>query len=53
MAGSPPPARAPSAELDNLWDNPSYKDKRFELVNRLLHENLKTQTYYPKRIAET
>ncbi|MFX1278708.1 MAG: sulfatase [Promethearchaeota archaeon] len=38
-------------ELNNLWDNQNFKEKRFELVDKLLHENLKAQTYFPKRIA--
>ena len=38
-------------ELHNLWDNQNFKEKRFELVDKLLHENLKAQTYFPKRIA--
>jgi arylsulfatase A-like enzyme len=40
-------------ELNNLWYNKSFKNQRFELVNQLLHENLKAQSYYPKRIAGT
>ena len=40
-------------ELTNLWNDKKYKDLRFELVNKLLHENLKAQTKYPKRIAGT
>jgi arylsulfatase A-like enzyme len=40
-------------ELNNLWNDPNFKEKRFELVNKLLHENLKVQTRYPKRIAGT
>ncbi|MFX1591514.1 MAG: sulfatase [Promethearchaeota archaeon] len=40
-------------ELNNLWYENSFKEKRFELVNKLLHENLKAQTIYPKRIAGT
>ncbi len=40
-------------ELNNLWYNDNFKDKRFELVNKLLHENLNAQSYYPKRIAGT
>jgi arylsulfatase A-like enzyme len=40
-------------ELNNLWDDNSIKDKRFELVNKLLQENLNAQTKYPKRIAGT
>jgi arylsulfatase A-like enzyme len=42
-----------SNELTNLWSNKKYKDLRFELVKKLLHENLKAQTKYPKRIAGT
>jgi hypothetical protein len=38
-------------ELKNLWYDNDYKDIRFTLVNKLLHENLKAQTKYPKRIA--
>ncbi len=40
-------------ELNNLWNDISLRDKRFELVNKLLQENLKAQTRYPKRIAGT
>jgi hypothetical protein len=40
-------------ELTNLWTDNSFKEKRFELINRLLHENLKAQTRLPKRIAGT
>ncbi len=40
-------------ELNNLWNNNDFKEKRFELVNKLLQENLKVQTQYPKRIAGT
>ena len=40
-------------ELNNLWYSEDFKEKRFELVDKLLHENLKAQTYYPKRIAGT
>ncbi len=40
-------------ELNNLWYDKNFKDKRFELVNSLLHENLKAQTKYPRRIAGT
>jgi arylsulfatase A-like enzyme len=40
-------------EIVNLWDEPLFKDKRFDLVNKLLHENLKAQTSFPKRIAGT
>jgi len=40
-------------ELHNLWHENNFKEKRFELVNELLQENLKAQTKYPKRIAGT
>ncbi|NHJ24928.1 MAG: DUF4976 domain-containing protein, partial [Candidatus Lokiarchaeota archaeon] len=40
-------------ELHNLWFEENFKQTRFELVNRLLHENLKAQTRLPKRIAGT
>ncbi len=40
-------------ELNNLWYDKNFRNKRFELVNKLLQENLKAQSYYPKRIAGT
>jgi len=40
-------------ELSNLWHDKDFRNKRFELVNKLLIENLKAQTKYPKRIAAT
>jgi arylsulfatase A-like enzyme len=40
-------------EMNNLWYNEEFKDKRFQLVNKLLHETLKAQSIYPKRIAGT
>ncbi|MFX1266822.1 MAG: sulfatase, partial [Promethearchaeota archaeon] len=40
-------------ELKNLWENRDFRGERFKLVNRLLQENLKAQTKYPKRIAGT
>ena len=40
-------------ELNNLWYDKDFKEKRFELVNKLLQENLKAQSKYPKRIAGT
>jgi arylsulfatase A-like enzyme len=40
-------------ELHNLWFDSDHDNLRFSLVNRLLHECLKTQTRYPKRIAGT
>jgi arylsulfatase A-like enzyme len=40
-------------ELNNLWYNDNFKEKRFELVNKLLQENLKAQSRFPKRIAGT
>ncbi len=40
-------------EINNLWHNPNFNSKRFELVNKLMQENLKAQTFYPKRIAGT
>jgi arylsulfatase A-like enzyme len=40
-------------EMNNLWYKENFRDERFELVNKLLHENLKAQTFYPKRIAGT
>lgn len=38
-------------ELNNLWNDKNFREKRFELVDKLLHENLKAQTRLPKRIA--
>ncbi|MFX0057343.1 MAG: sulfatase [Candidatus Hodarchaeota archaeon] len=40
-------------ELNNLWFNEDFKEKRFELVDMLLHESLKAQSRWPKRIAGT
>ncbi|MFX1390032.1 MAG: sulfatase [Promethearchaeota archaeon] len=40
-------------ELNNLWHNEDLKHIRFQLVNKLLHENLNAQTKYPERIAGT
>ncbi|MEE9378610.1 MAG: sulfatase-like hydrolase/transferase [Candidatus Lokiarchaeia archaeon] len=40
-------------ELNNLWHDHNFKDKRFDLVNKMLRENLRAQTKYPKRIAGT
>ncbi|MFX1556246.1 MAG: sulfatase [Promethearchaeota archaeon] len=40
-------------ELNNLWFDEGFKEMRFKLVNKLLHENLKAQTRWPKRIAGT
>jgi len=40
-------------ELNNLWYDKNFRDKRFDLVNKLLRENLRAQTKYPKRIAGT
>jgi arylsulfatase A-like enzyme len=38
-------------ELNNLWYDDDFKEKRFELLDKLLHQNLKAQTHYPKRVA--
>jgi arylsulfatase A-like enzyme len=40
-------------ELKNLWHDKNYREVRFQLANKLLHENMKAQTKYPKRIAGT
>lgn len=40
-------------ELNNLWNDHAFRDNKFKLVNKLLQENLKAQTKYPKRIAAT
>ncbi|MHA2400984.1 MAG: sulfatase family protein [Promethearchaeota archaeon] len=45
--------KADPHELRNLWNESNFKDKQFELVNKLLQENLKVQTKYPKRLAGT
>jgi arylsulfatase A-like enzyme len=38
-------------ELNNLWYKKEYTEIRSKLVNKLLHENLKAMSRYPKRIA--
>ncbi|MBD3214229.1 MAG: sulfatase-like hydrolase/transferase, partial [Candidatus Lokiarchaeota archaeon] len=38
-------------ELNNLWNDSSYRDIRCKLLNQCLRENLKAQTKFPKRIA--
>lgn len=38
-------------ELHNLWDDEKYKDVRHELIEKMLFENLKAQSRYPKRLA--
>jgi arylsulfatase A-like enzyme len=38
-------------ELNNLWNYKNFKDKRFKLLKKLLHEILKAQTRNPKRVA--
>lgn len=38
-------------ELKNLWYDEKYKDVRYKLVEKLLFENLKAQSRYPKRLA--
>lgn len=40
-------------ELNNLWYDKNFRSKRFELINKLLRENLKAQAKYPQRIAAT
>jgi hypothetical protein len=40
-------------ELNNLWHDKSFREKRFKLVYKLLQENLKAQSKYPKRLAGT
>ena len=40
-------------ELNNLWNDKNFRDVKFDLVNKLLQENLKAQTKNPKRIATT
>jgi arylsulfatase A-like enzyme len=38
-------------ELHNLWYDENFKEKRFELIERLLQECLHVQTRIPKRLA--
>ncbi|MFX1288394.1 MAG: sulfatase, partial [Promethearchaeota archaeon] len=38
-------------EFNNLWNEKGFRETRFKLVNKLLQENLKAQTKYPRRIA--
>ncbi len=45
--------KADRDEIDNLWFKDEFKELRFQLINRLLHECLKEQSRYPKRKAGT
>ena len=38
-------------ELQNLWYNDKYKEKRYELLELMFHENLDAQSRYPKRLT--
>ncbi|TFF89521.1 MAG: DUF4976 domain-containing protein [Promethearchaeota archaeon] len=38
-------------ELNNLWNDKKFGNERFKLLDKLLHESLKAQTRYPKRVA--
>lgn len=38
-------------EMNNLWNEETFKQLKFELLNKLYHETLKAQTKYPERIA--
>ena len=40
-------------ELNNLWYDNNYKNLRYKLIDKLLHENLKAQSRYPHRQALT
>ncbi|TXT53569.1 MAG: hypothetical protein BAJALOKI1v1_2360001 [Promethearchaeota archaeon] len=40
-------------EMNNLWNDINSQKIRFELINKLLHENLKVQSRIPERIAGT
>jgi len=40
-------------EINNLWYKKEFNGIKFEMINKLLHENLKIQTRFPKRIAGT
>jgi len=37
-------------ELNNLWDNEKFKDVKIDLLDKLIPENLKVQSRYPKRV---
>ena len=38
-------------ELHNLWHDENFKEKKIELLDKMLHEILNAQSKYPKRIA--
>ena len=38
-------------ELQNLWNDEKFKDVRNEMIEKLLWENIKAQSRYPKRLA--
>ena len=38
-------------EMNNLWNEETFKHSRFELLDKLYHETLKAQSRYPERIA--
>ena len=38
-------------ELQDLWNDEKYKDVRNEMIEKLLWENIKAQSRYPKRLA--
>ncbi len=40
-------------EFNNLWYDENYKDVRFEMLNKLYHENLQAQSWYPAKQALT
>jgi arylsulfatase A-like enzyme len=40
-------------ELKNLWFDKRYKNSKYQLVERLLHEDLKIQSRFPARQAAT
>jgi len=40
-------------ELNNLWFESNAKDIKLKMLNKLLHENLRAQTRWPKRLAGT
>jgi hypothetical protein len=38
-------------ELNNLWFEDNFQNKRCELIDTLMHESLKALSRYPKRMA--
>ena len=38
-------------ELNNLWNNEKFKDVKIDLLDKLIQENLRVQSRYPKRVS--